>query len=147
MSTRRWLALVGVILLGSVAAGAPDDRNEVPAVKKLTGIALAGTNERGSPTEPTIIADADALARAFPDAKAQARIKEQVDFAKQQVVYFRWAGSGQDRITSREVKDGAKVMVIFDYTPGLTRDLRQHQELFAVRKGIPHKIERKKFGH
>jgi hypothetical protein len=115
----------------------------VPAFKRITGITLPRTTERGKITEPTVIVDAAALAKAFPDEKAQARIKEQVDLSRQQLLYFRWAGSGQDKLEAREQKEGQTVLILFEYSPGRTRDLRQHMELVAVRKGLKWKVERK----
>jgi hypothetical protein len=135
----RLLLAAGVLSVVGFAP-APDDK-EVPVVKRLTGITPSGLDERGSATKPQAITDTDALARTFPDAAVQARIKEQVDFSRQLLLVFRWAGSGQDRIEPRQEKKGDKVTVVFDYTPGLTRDLRQHLQLFAVRKNVDYRVQ------
>jgi hypothetical protein len=61
-----------------------------------------------------------------------------VDFAKEKVAVFAWAGSGQDKVAAGEVKDKTAV---FTYTRGLTRDLRQHVKIFAVPKDAEVKVE------
>ncbi len=51
-------------------------------------------------TEPKVIADEKELAATFKDEKVLARLKKEVDFSKGKLVFFAWAGSGQDNLTS-----------------------------------------------
>ena len=86
---------------------------------------------RGDVTKPTVITNDEELAKAFPDKELQIRIKKEVDFSKEKLLYFAWGGSGQDKFAFKGV---IKQEVVFIYTPGLTRDLRPHAYLYAVPK-------------
>jgi hypothetical protein len=90
--------------------------------------------------KPTAITDADALAKTIPDADWLDKIKKQVDFDKQQLIWFAWGGSGQDKL-SHEVKDGE---VIFEFQRGRTRDLRPHFHAFVIPKEAKWKVVEKK---
>lgn len=86
-------------------------------------------------TKPTVIENQDALTETFGDAGSR-KISEQVDMDQQVLVFFQWAGSGQDKLSYsvQDQDDGAKV--IFKFRPGRTRDLWPHAHLYAVRKGV-----------
>ncbi|HKB06384.1 MAG TPA: hypothetical protein VKD90_29585 [Gemmataceae bacterium] len=94
---------------------------------------------KGRVTQPVAIRSADEMAKAIADEAAVAAVKKAVDFEKEQVVYFSWSGSGQDKITF-ESSGGAAPTVTFTYTPGLTRDLRPHARLFALPKDATYKV-------
>jgi hypothetical protein len=94
---------------------------------------------KGRATEPVVIRSADELAKAITDEAAVAAIKKAVDFEKEQIVYFAWSGSGQDKITFASL-DGAAPLVTFTYTPGRTRDFRPHTKLFALPKAATCKV-------
>lgn len=85
--------------------------------------------EGGKWTEPTKITSEDELKKAVGEEAAKA---VKVDFKKEKLLLFRWAGSGQDKLShSVEMMEG-KTTVLFSLTPGRTKDLRQHAHLFAV---------------
>jgi hypothetical protein len=94
---------------------------------------------KGRVVQPAAIRSADELAKAIADDAAVAAVKKAVDFAKEQVVYFAWAGSGQDKITF-ESSGGAAPTVTFTYAPGRTRDIRAHARLFALPKDATYKV-------
>jgi hypothetical protein len=94
---------------------------------------------RGRVSAPATIRSADELAKAIPDEAAVAAVKKAADFAKEQVVFFSWSGSGQDKI-SFESSVGAAPTVTFTYTPGRTRDVRAHTRLFALPKDATYKV-------
>ena len=94
------------------------------------------------PTMPTEIKTAEELAKTIPQEEVVAAIKKEVDFGKQKLVFFAWAGSGQDKVTGEIAKEEA----VFTYNPGLTRDLRSHYRLFAVSKDAKVKVVTGKFG-
>ena len=141
----RIVAIVLPLILFAVAATA-DERPAPPAplVKEITGIPLPHKADfSGSVEKPAVITDEAALAKHFPDDKTRAKLAELVDFDKQHLLLFQWSGSGGDRLTARVEASDSEQVIIFDYTPGLTRDLRQHAKLFAVTKGIAWKVQTK----
>jgi hypothetical protein len=74
-------------------------------------------------------------------------VRKQVDFDKEYLMLFRWSGSGQDRLTAELTgqKEG-RPMVVFHFTGGKTKDLKQHSRLFAIGKGVPHRLDKGKSG-
>src|SRR5262245_18394708 len=87
------------------AAAGADDKEA--AVKEIDLKGLKLPPPRGKIDMPTAIKGAEELAKAIPDAEAQEKIKKEVDFAKQQLLFFAWSGSGGDRITPA-IDRGAK---------------------------------------
>lgn len=83
-------------------------------------------------SEPLVIKSEDELKKAFGEEAAKAM---KVDFKKEYLALFHWAGSGQDKLSHAvETKDG-KTTVTTTLTPGRTKDLRQHAHLFALPAG------------
>ncbi|MEQ8788988.1 MAG: hypothetical protein RIC55_21935 [Pirellulaceae bacterium] len=66
---------------------------------------------------------------------ALAKLAKQVDFEKQVVLVFAWKGSGQDRLDV-EVLESFPEQVVFRYKRGLTRDLRPHVHVYALRSNV-----------
>ena len=64
-------------------------------------------------------------------------IFEQMDFDTHDVLLFEWSGSGQDELS---IKNQIGRYVVFEYTPGRTRDLRQHCQAYAIKKGMQYNI-------
>jgi hypothetical protein len=135
------------VLIGSalaltftIAAAAPDPKKpETAATVRPIDVAIPGP-AKGKATEPTVIANAEELAKAVADDEAATAIKKAVDFKTEKLLLFTWAGSGQDKITFA-VEDGKKgPEVTFTYTRGFTRDLRQHKKLFALPKDATFKV-------
>ena len=83
----------------------------------------------GKAGEPTKITSEDELKKAVGDDAAKGM---KVDFKKEYLLFFQWAGSGQDKLTHASETKDKKATVTFTYTPGRTRDLRQHFHLFAL---------------
>ena len=67
------------------------------------------------------------------------KLKIQVDFEKQFVLLFAWRGSGQDRL-SYVVAESYPEQVMFQYTPGRTKDLRPHVYLYALRSQVTWRV-------
>lgn len=122
-------ALVAGLMFASTAA----------AEKLVVPVSLEGIeydSHRGRPTEPRSAKTAEELEKLVGEEGA-AKLKERFDISSHDFVLFQWAGSGQDSI-SAVVEEGA---VVFQYKRGLTRDLRQHRNAFAVKKGVAWKVE------
>jgi hypothetical protein len=125
------MCAAALVLAGSLAAG--DDRAAVREIP-TKGLAIAPP-KGGKATAPAEVKSAEELAKSESLKGAAEAIKKQVNFDKEKVVFFAWAGSGQDRITPDEESPGT-----FTYARGRTRDLRRHVRLFAVPKGAAVKV-------
>ena len=141
------VALVAILGLTTwVPCMAADAEDHVPAVTDLGKLRPSDPfPRRASVQEPLVIASAAELAQVYKSPTRE-RIAKHVAFAKQQLLLFRWRGSGRDRLAPqvREAEEGAAVT--FQYTPGMTRDLRPHCRLFALRKGVPWELVRRRPG-
>ncbi len=129
------LAVCGVAAFVVSAADEkkPDAPKKDEAVREieLKDVKVAA-KEGAKWAEPTVIKTEEELKKAFGDDAAKAM---KVDFKKEYLALFQWAGSGQDKLThAAETKDG-KTTVTTTMKPGLTRDLRQHAHLFALPVG------------
>ncbi len=101
--------------------------------EEMKEIALKGMIERetdGRVDKPAVLNTAEELEKALAQKDLAEQVLKQVDFTKQKLVFFAWAGSGQDRLHGSSEKD----VVTFNYQQGRTRDLRQHFHLFAIPK-------------
>jgi hypothetical protein len=136
----RLLSLLAAFTLVSVAAA-----EDKPAVRTLDlkDVKLV-LPERLTEPKPAEIKSAEELAKAkeFADDTGRDAVKKQVDFAKEKLVVFAWAGSGQDKLTPDLVTDGKAVKATFAYKVGATDDFRRHARVFAVPKDA--KVEVKK---
>jgi hypothetical protein len=125
---RSLLAVAFAVVACGVAAAADEKKPEVVREIELKDAKLPA-KERGMWSEPTKITNEDELKKAVGEEVAKAA---KVDFKKEKLLLFRWAGSGQDKLShTAEAKEG-KTTVSFSLTPGRTKDLRQHAHLFAV---------------
>lgn len=82
-------------------------------------------------SEPLTIENSQALRDAFPEGESDEALSDMVDFDKQTVVIFRWAGSGQDDLFAF-IDNDQDGKLIFAYRGGMTRDLRQHARCYIV---------------
>jgi hypothetical protein len=145
------LAMIGLALLAFVLpldmhAGEKDkgDKKDVREIK------LKGTKKgfpRNPVDKPAVITSDKELNEAFKeDADEAARLKKEVDFGKERLVYFFWSGSGGDRLNYKVDQDKKETAVLFLYTPGLTRDLRAHYHLYAIPKDATWRLQKGKPG-
>ncbi len=126
-----------LVPLAVVADEVKKDKEPVVREIDLKGVKLEAV--RGRLDKPTVIANAEELGKTFADEELRTRLKKEVDFAKQQMLYFAWSGSGGDKLEPK-VEEGK---VLFQYKPGLTRDLRPHFKLFVLPKDATWKIDGK----
>lgn len=125
----RTLMLVVVALAFTGFVAAKDDKKEL--VRELELKAAKLEPQKGAKVgEPTKVTSKAELAKAVEDKDAADAIAKLVDFEKEYVLIFAWAGSGGDKLTAAVDKDA----VIFSVKRGLTKDLRQHAHVFAVAK-------------
>jgi RNA polymerase sigma factor (sigma-70 family) len=92
--------------------------------------------EAGMPTtdatQPTRITSKQELAKAFPNAAWQARINKQVDFTREELLFFAWSGPSAGRLTARVVKGKQGPEVVFHYIRGDGKDDGDHFHLYAI---------------
>jgi len=114
---------------------------DLPVIKEITAIKPPRTSRLPGfrRTKPTVIENQDALTETFGDTAAKTII-EQVDLDQQVLVFFQWAGSGQDKLSYAVENQGDEVKVVFKFRAGLTRDLRPHSHLYAIRIGVDWEI-------
>jgi hypothetical protein len=151
--TVRWpvmLVLAFPLAAGHIANVRAGGENSVVQEISLKGLEPGGKSKTGAPKQPVVLNDVQDLSNVLfgagpADMEFLAKIAKQVDFQKQQLLYFRWAGSGQDTIKPVVKMAPKGALVVFEYTPGLTRDLRQHAKLFVIARGAKWEIVTKPF--
>ena len=115
-------------------------------VREISGLKPGGpANTRGSANKPTVIKEKAGVTKSFSDKATQEKVLKEVNFEKEILLVFRWAGSGQDRIAASGKKTDKGIEVVFGYSRGLTRDLRRHFRVYAVAKDAKWKVENKGF--
>src|SRR5262249_43772379 len=129
------LAICGLTLpAGAIAEDKTKEEKKAAVVKELDATGVPRVLERGVVSKPTAITSAEELTKAIPVEKVQTRLKKEVDFTKQQVLFFAWSGSGGDKLTPTVEKGEKGPVVIFQYQGGLQKDLAPHVRLFAILK-------------
>ena len=135
MAPRLSVLLMTSILLVNTGVTAAEPDAKLAPIQKIEGVqAKESIFEACSVKKPQVIRTAEDAAKHFDEANLKA-LAEKVDFAQQIVLVFAWRGSGQDRLESR-VAESYPEQITFSLTPGRTRDLRQHIEIFALRSNV-----------
>lgn len=125
------LFIVGLVIV-SQANAAPATIEPIVQIPKLSPTADIYT--KGLKKEPAAVKtlkDAEALL----DEASLAKLKESVNFEKQIVLIFAWKGSGQDKLRF-DVGESVPEQITFNHKRGLTRDLRPHFFVFALRNDV-----------
>ncbi len=133
------------LLLAALAlsARAADPEPEDPAklkVREVTKVAFRLSSKFGGEPAPVKIATAEELAKNVPSKEAQAELKKEVDFSKEYLLVFTWAGSGGDRLDHKVEKTKGGAEAVFIRTPGDTNDLRRHQKVYVVPKKLTFRL-------
>jgi hypothetical protein len=132
-----WFLAVAALSL-SVASAEETNKKDKDAVAReidLNGFTRAET--RGVASKPTKITNAEELAKAFPDRGEEwlDRITKQVDFEKDELLFFAWTGSGTDRLSFKVEETKKGPVVVFSYQQGLGDDIpRPRFCLYAIAK-------------
>lgn len=95
---------------------------------------------KGKATVPIVIKSKAELTNAVADEDAVMKIAKEVNFDSEQLVYFVWSGSGQDKLTFEIGEGDKKGEVTFTYAAGRTRDLRPHRKLAVLPKDAKVKV-------
>ena len=117
------------------------DDGDVIKQLKIKGLG-AGFREGRFREKPQEIKSSDDLEKAFPNEVVRKQVAAAVDFKTQTLLLFKWSGSGQDQLTFKVEKANSGKSVVFQYKAGLTRDLRGHAYLYAIKTGVTYKTEK-----
>jgi hypothetical protein len=128
------------ISAGAFAEEKATDEKKEAAVKELDAKGVPRVLERGEVDKPTAITSAEELTKAIAGEEVHTRLKKEVDFTKQQVLFFAWSGSGGDELTYTVEKGEKGPEVIFQYKRGLQKNLAPHVHLFAIPKDATWKV-------
>lgn len=115
------------------------DKNAVCRPLNIPGLP-GPTDFKHRVDKPTVITNVEELAKTFKEEAVRTAIEKQVNFEKEQVIYFAWSGSGGDKLSYKIEGSKEKPEVVFQYNPGFTRDLQRHSRLFALAKNATFKI-------
>ncbi len=122
----------GVVAPG---VGEPVAPAGLPPIRELGNLVpRPAVFESASVRRPLVLRSTEDAARCFT-GESLAALNRAVDFDRQFVLLFAWSGSGQDRLT-HVVAESYPEQIRFTYTPGRTRDLRQHVKVFALRNNV-----------
>jgi hypothetical protein len=120
-----------------------DELTPRPEIVKLSMKDVKLIRDRNElPPKAIVIASVEDLAksRLFADDASRSALAKQIDFGKQKIVLFVWSGSGGDRITAAQRREGETRTAIFTSTRGETDDLRDHAAAFAVPRDCDVKV-------
>jgi RNA polymerase sigma factor (sigma-70 family) len=116
-------------------AKAADEKQKIVREIDIGGFRPA--QPKDSARQQWVIREPNALATCIPDEEWQKKITKQVHFDKEQLLYFAWAGSPQDKLTFRVDKDEkGRLGVVFQYSLGVATYTVMHAKLFAVAKDV-----------
>ena len=129
------LAGCGLVLLSTAHA---DEGNKGVKDAMVREIDLKGGilgKTTGVATKPTKIANAEQLAQAIPDQESRDRIAKQVDFDKEELLFFVWIGSTTDRLSFEVEKTKNGPVAVFSYKEGPGEDAPYPRfRLYAIAK-------------
>jgi hypothetical protein len=117
------LALCGWVLVAAFAlkvahAEHNSQKGSIEVVRQIDIKGLSAKRPMGDFSKPRIVLSALELAQAIPDQAWQDKISKQVDFTKEQLLYFSWTGSGGDKLSSKVENDKKVPAVVFQFLAG-----------------------------
>lgn len=122
---------------GAPGAGADPPAGEtlLPPIEQLGKTVPKRSVFDGASVKKPLVLKSQKEAAGHFDADELAKLVKQADFDKQFVLLFAWRGSGQDKLDAA-VAESYPEQIFFGYTPGRTRDLREHVRVFALRSNV-----------
>ena len=107
---------------------------KVPAIRELTVAAKETVFGKSSWDKPLVLKSAKEAGEFFAEEELAKLVKD-VNFDQQVVLVFAWHGSGGDKLT-HAVAESYPEQVMFKYSRGRTKDLREHVLVFALRSNV-----------
>jgi hypothetical protein len=126
----RLLACLGLALAASLGHA----QGTIPPITDLKVKPNDGVFKSASRDKPLVLKSAEDAAGKF-DKDALEALKKAVDFKKQFVLVFAWKGSGGDKL-SYLIAESFPEQIFFTFKGGLTRDLREHVHVYALRNNV-----------
>jgi hypothetical protein len=132
-----WFLAVAALALSVASAKESTQKDKDAVVREIDLKGFTRAMTRGVPSKPIRIANAEELAKAFPDTDEEwlDGIAKRVDFEKNELLFFAWTGSSTDRLSFKvdETKNGP--VVVFTYEQGRGEDMpRPRFRLYAIAK-------------
>lgn len=124
----RFIMCAAVVCLTAGAATAQE------AITAIDVMPEQGVLKEADWNRPLVIGSRQAAAGCF-GAEAMKALAGQVDFEKQFLLVFAWQGSGGDTL-QYTVAESFPEQVFFFLQRGLTRDLRLHMHVYALRSNV-----------
>jgi len=128
---------VAALALPVASAEEPNKKDKDAVVREIDLNGFTRARTKGVASKPTKITNAEELAKAFPDSDEEwlDRIAKQVDFEKDELLFFAWTGSGTDRLSFKVEQTKKGPVVVFSYKQGLGDDIpRPRFRLYAIAK-------------
>jgi len=134
---KRFAVGLLVVMLPMMAFAADTAPASAPlsAIKEVTGLSVNDAGFKASGSNKPIVIKSEKEAGDYFAAADLAKLTGQVDFKNQVVVVFAWQGSGQDKM-EYAVMESYPEQIKFAYTPGRTRDLRPHVNIYVLRSNV-----------
>ncbi len=133
--------LLVLMLMPALLLGQAPEPGELPAVTQLDAKPEQSVFDDATRQKPIELASAEDAKKYFTGDALDA-LNKVVNWDKQIVLIFAWKGSGQDKLTTEvEEAPDKSLTVNFIYKPGMTRDLRPHLHVFALRKDVTWKVK------
>ncbi len=117
---------------------------EPVAVREIDLTGYKAAPPKSLVAKPTPIADRDDLANSFSDREWRQKIGKQVNFSNERLLYFRWTGSGGDKLWTTVENDPNGTRVVFHYYAGETDDEESHFQLFALASEVRYEVKETK---
>jgi hypothetical protein len=126
--THLSVALLPLLTLAATTA-------PVPPIKELPAITPNEAAFKASSSTKPLALKSEKDAAAYFTADELAKLTKQVVFTTQIVLLFAWQGSGQDQL-DYAILESYPEQIRFTFTPGRTRDLRQHTHSYVLRANV-----------
>lgn len=122
------------LMTASMCLAVPAATDPPPPIVEIKDITPNEMLFGGQYNKPTVVRSLDEAER-YLNKQSLADLNKQVDFKSQIVLIFAWRGSGQDKL-SFDIAESFPEQILFTRTPGLTRDLRPHSRVYALRSNV-----------
>jgi Membrane-bound lysozyme-inhibitor of c-type lysozyme len=129
----RFIISIAVICMMAAGAWAQEPIAELDLLPEQGRLQASAWNK------PIVITSMQEAGGLFKNA-ASGVLGSQVDFEKQFLLVFAWQGSGGDRL-SYTVAESFPEQIFFSMKRGLTRDLRPHVHVYALRSNVRWSIQ------
>src|SRR5262245_24352537 len=128
---------VAALALSAASAEETTKKGKDVVVREITLKSPRGAEYKGA-TNPTKITSIEELKKVLHD---EGQVAKQVDFTKEQCLFFAWRGSQGDKLSSKveQAKEGP--VVVFSYSVGRLDDLRPHYHLYAIPRKATWRVE------